>query len=291
MNLLAYAAFLSFRENFPHSSAIQSETITFLRNANYVTLVSNNLKSWENFTFQFPLTIQNFNKTEKQKNPPAGYILDIRDQKIGYYKLNLLPRNPNTRFVFNITEENQHLLQTPYFCHALFLTITANDLNTTISMDHCKGIGSMTTKGHNCVANVSFLDFPPNAIFNGKELDGTEGKVIQTAADHFDFKINYVNRHEKGWGTFDPPTGLQGDIATGSSLAAFGGLYAFVERANYSEVVFGDSVTTLAWAVPKGVGPSKPTWSIILFSEFSTTVWIITLLSYGAIIPNYCVFV
>lgn len=287
--ILSYLMINLYFESFPHLSKIQSVTETYLQSVHSAALISNDLPHWKDAQFSFPLEIRNLENITELTQSGEAFIMDLRGYRWSQKYLQPLKRSADSKFVIITAEKNVKLLSDSLIrlglCHAMVLNILKDDVEVTELKDPCRGIKGKPEKSLSCKANVSFFDYPPDIVFDGSRLSGTEGAMAQTALDHLGFKLFYVNRHETFFGEYDPPSGLYGDMITGSSLAGLGVLYPLYERWDHMDMIFGCGYTQLSWAVPAGAAPRQSTWSVILVSELSLTVWICLAVAYLALIP------
>jgi len=271
---------------FSHSVEILEEINTFFMETNGIMLFAEDLEPWKSIAMHFPLLICVENCTGfLSTSYYSGAIVDVRNTS-EFLKSSIIlsQKRISQLMVLGYEELDETMLFSFKVCDIVILTIIAGELTVRRVFDPCHGIGTLNLRNQQCQVNISFLDFPPNVIFTGERLSGFEGLMWQTTADHLGLLLNYVNRHESGWGAFDPPSGLMGDIATGSSLAGVGALYPFVVRWEHAELVFGCCSVDLSWAVPSAAGKAQPTWFVVLFSELSPVVWYLTLLTLLALV-------
>lgn len=137
-----------------------------------------------------------------------------------------------------------------------------------------------------CPINISFMDFPPYAIRDKtkvevKDMAGIEGNMMNTIADKLNFSARFINEGETGWGGFDPPKGLLGNLYTGRSDFAFGGLYPIPIRYEYLDAAFTHNfIDSSVFITIDGAAHRPPEWVTIFVMEFTPTFWLLVLLTY-----------
>lgn len=265
----------------PHLPIIQSEITNYFGGISNAALISNDLSAWRIVDFHTPLFIRSPDSNQTQDAFISGIILDNRNDDDNFYNFNVLTRlklNSDTKLAVVVSKNKNDVtvaeqLEGFKLCHVLVISVTVT------------GIKSYTFSDIKRHCNVSFMNVPPNVFFTEQKLAGSEGLMFQTVAEHEGISLVYVNRHETEWGDFEPPSGLLGDVGTGSSIAGFGALYPFSKRYKYTDMVFGCEVARFTWAVPSHAGRELPKWLLILTSELSLAVWLLTLLLYIILIP------
>lgn len=143
------------------------------------------------------------------------------------------------------------------------------------------------------------MDFVPfviskNLPMHRHHLNGIEGELMRVMGEVLNFTGTYKNRHEVEWGGFDPPTGLLGDVFSGTSEIGFGVLFSFASRYPFLDVAAAHSVDEcIGWVVPKGAGKNEPKWIQNFFMEFDHWMWIslagslFVVLSYSLILHRF----
>lgn len=288
--ILSFAVMRIFSESLPHWTKIQVAIDSYLESVPNAALLSNQIESWEDFRFSWPIEIRRLDgQTAGPKVTAKAFILDNRSIDWKPELLKPLQRNADSKYVIVTTQDKAESVSDVVIrfglCKVLLVSIQTDDIEVKELLDPCRGIGGLPEKGHFCKANVSFFDYPPDIVFTGHRLLGTEGLMIQTVADHLSIELHYINRHEIEFGEFDPPSGLNGDVASGRSIVGLGVLYATHARFVYVDFAFGCGYTQWAWAVPLHAAPRPPTWFVILVSEFSPIVWMGMLVVYLILLP------
>lgn len=275
-------------DSIPHAAKIQPVMQNYFSAAKSAALVSNDPNAWNEVSFPFSLIITRLDRINNKIPVTDAFILDFRDGFDDSFIKQLNWRLGTKFLVLTVQEETKPVSEALIsygLCQSTVVSILVDNIAVTIPLDPCKGIGNYPAGKQLCRGNVSFMDFPPNIIFSEERLLGYEGLAVEAVADHLGIELSYINRHEVEWGHFDPPSGLEGDVATGRSLMGIGALFEFPERAEKGEIFVSCTSMQLSWAVPVGAGPVHPTWFIVLVSELSVTVWMSTLAVYLALIP------
>lgn len=273
----------------PHSAKIQETVEIYLNDVPNAVLISNDLSSWRDVTFPFPLETRSFESKAKSETN-AAFIFDTREDEWSPNHLTPLRRNSDSKYMIITTGNNSESVSeavlTIGLCFALMVAVESNDIKVFKLEDPCRGIGRDPEKGLSCKANASFFYYPPDITFSQNRLSGTEGRTLQTAADLLGIQLGYHRRNETDFGVFNPPySGIYGDIGSGRSIAAIGGLMGYPYRLENANLLYSCGITQLIWAVPLHSAPMEPTWFVILVSELSPIVWICSFAIYLLLVP------